>query len=433
MNRKALYALLVAGLVGVFGLVACSDKGDGDAETGTGPDATLPTTTAEAVTAIPRYDYLEAEVAKDVTIQKADYDGITLTIDSSYRIEDEDVKDYIESIRFQYRTAENGTTQITDKSIKVGDDAYIYYKGFMDGKEFEGGSNWDSTTPYKLGIGTGSFIDGFEEALVGVVSADTSKDKPFSIQVTFPEDYHQKDYAGKAATFQVAVMYIIQYKLPEVNREFVLEDLEYETQKEFYASDKALLTEFESFVMDQMVANNQTEINNAKTEALWEHLTSTIVCTNLPQMELDYYKNAYIQELDYYYELYCTNSGEEFKEMYPTKEDFAPDFFFIDEGADWQTEVNKMAEKMVKKDMILHAIGELEGMETVTDEEYQAQIDFWVQNYYGSMTESEIEKSMGEVFLRESAFSDKMSKWLMEQVKFTYEDGTPIQEPPAES
>ena len=85
-----------------------------------------------------------------------------------------------------------------------------------------------------------------------------------------------------------------------------------------------------------------------------------------------------------------------------------------------------MAEDVVKQDMITHAIAEREGMETVTDAEYKAEIKYWVDYYYGYMTEAEVVQNMGEVFLKEAAFAEKLDNWLMEQVTFTYEDGTPI-------
>ena len=84
------------------------------------------------------------------------------------------------------------------------------------------------------------------------------------------------------------------------------------------------------------------------------------------------------------------------------------------------------AEHSLQVAMIAHAIAELEGMEAVTEEEYQEQVDYWVDQYYGYMTEEDIIQNMGEIFLRESAFSAKMDKWLMDQVIFTYADGTPV-------
>ena len=105
---------------------------------------------------------------------------------------------------------------------------------------------------------------------------------------------------------------------------------------------------------------------------------------------------------------------------------FAITYFGFDKDADWEAELTAMSELMVKQDMITHAIAEMEGMESVTDEEYQAQVKYWVNYYYGYLTESEIIKNMGEDNLKESALVEKMDKWLLEQVTFTYADGTPI-------
>ena len=85
-----------------------------------------------------------------------------------------------------------------------------------------------------------------------------------------------------------------------------------------------------------------------------------------------------------------------------------------------------MAELMVSRDMITHAIAEIEGLETVSKEEFDEQVKYWVEYYYGYMTEAEIIQNMGEVYLTEAAFATKLDAWLMEQVTFTYEDGTPL-------
>jgi FKBP-type peptidyl-prolyl cis-trans isomerase (trigger factor) len=101
-----------------------------------------------------------------VEIDRTDYVDITLTVPNSLKVEDKDVQDYLATgILFKYRAAVNGTAMVKDQALKQGDDAYIYYKGFVDGKEFDGGSNWDDQSPYKLGLGSGAFIPGFEESL----------------------------------------------------------------------------------------------------------------------------------------------------------------------------------------------------------------------------------------------------------------------------
>ena len=125
--------------------------------------------------------------------------------------------------------------------------------------------------------------------------------------------------------------------------------------------------------------------------------------------------------------------NEEFKALYPDMDTFAPVYFGFADGADWKAELTKMSTLMVERDMITHAIAELEGLETVTEEEFKAQVQYWMDYYlsyyYTSVTEAEIIQNLGETFLMESAFSEKLDTWLMEQVTFTYEDGTPVVTP----
>jgi trigger factor len=422
MNRKLYLIAALLMLASLLTLASCNKGGEST-------DTTASDTTAaetEATTAIPRYDYMDAVVAPDVEIDRADYAGITLTVPDSLKIEDEDVEAYIQSsILFSRRTAVNGTTMVKDQALKLGDDAYIYYKGFVDGKEFEGGSNWDDEKPYSLGLGSGSFIPGFEDGLVGVIPNQTSKDKPAEIHVTFPEEYAE-ELAGKDAVFHVVVEYAVQYTIPELTRDFVVNTLKYEPKMEFYASDAALLDEFKEYVRASMESQNSQNVENAKVDALWNHLTEKATCKNLVPDEVAHYFNAYKSEVEYYFDYYTSMGNEEFKKLYPDLDAFAPVYLGLDKGADWKAEVTEMAELMVKRDMITHAIAELEGIETVTEEEYKAQVKYWVDYYYGYMTEAEVIQNMGEVFLKEAAFSEKMDKWLMEQVTFTYADGTPL-------
>ncbi len=424
MNRTKLLTLILAGLLTVGSLAACSDKQDG---TETGTDTTAATKgETTPVTSIPRYDYLEAEVGEDVSIDRSAYSGITLTIPDSLKIEDEDVQIYINSvILFERREAVNGKTEVKDQALTLGDDAYIYYKGFVDGKEFDGGSNWDDEEPFALGLGSSSFIPGFEDGLVGVVPNETSKDKPFELKVTFPEDY-KEELAGKEAVFHVVVTHAVQYKMPEYNWEFVEKTLKYELKGEFYASDRARLDEFEAYVRETIEAQNEENILNAQIDALWTHLIEEATVKNLPQSEIEFYVNGYTSDFEYQYEQYKVYGGDEFKKLYPDLGSFVVVMMGMDKDADWKAEIRAMAENLVKKDMIGHAIGETEGIESVTDEEYKAQIEYWVTQYQGYMTEAEIVQSMGETFLRQSAYAEKIQEWLLENNTFTFKDGTPL-------
>ena len=403
------------------------------AEDGTEPDTaeteavTAPETTensteppTEPVTAAPRYDYFAADVKDDVAIDKSQYTEMELMLPASLQVTHEDVMDYIDYLRFQKRTADNGTAQMKDQPMKWGDDAYIYYKGVMDGKEFEGGSNWNDSAPYTLGLGSGAFIPGFEEGLVGVIPANATKDTPAEVHVTFPEDYGN-ELAGKAAIFYVAVEYAVQYSLPAYTRDFVENTLLYECEEEFYASDAAYLSEFEGFVREYLEGQIAQNLENAKIDALWSYLTETAVCKNHPQLELDYYYNAYVAEVEHYYDYYKAYGGTSFTEQYPTLDDFAKAYVGIEADSDWKDELLNVSRNMVSKDMIGYAIAEIEGMKTVTEEEFKAELTYWVDYYQGYMTEDEILANMGEGTIRAAAFGEKIQKWLLEKATFTFE------------
>jgi trigger factor len=425
MNRRSLSLLLAMSMLLLLLLTACKQGGNTDesgSDSGTAADT-------EAQTAIPRYDYMDAEVSPDVQIDRADYTNLTLTISDSLQITEESVNAYIQNLLFQRRTAVNGTAMVKNQPLKKGDDAYIYYKGFVDGVAFDGGSNWDEEKPHQLGLGSGSFIPGFEDALIGLVPEQTSKASPAEIQVTFPEEYDEA-LAGKDATFQVVIEYAVQYTIPEYTRAFVEETLKYEPKEEFYASDTALLDEFEEYVRDFLVEQNKTNVENAKIDALWNHLTEKATCKNHPELEVSYYANSYKSEAEYYYDYSKSYYGEQFTKLYPDLAAFAPVYFGFAKDTNWEEELNKMAIRMVERDMITHAIAELEGLETVTEKEFDAQVQYWVDyylsTYYTSISKAEVIQNMGETFLTESAFAQKLDEWLMKQVTFTFEDGTPV-------
>ena len=424
-TRKLLSAALAAVLLAAS-LTACSEGND-PAETGTG-QGTGTTAETEAVTAVPRYDYMTDNVSANVTIDRASYTNLALTVPNSLKIDEDDVKDYVENIRFQHRTAVNGTAMVKDQPLAMGDDAYIYYKGFLNGVAFEGGSNWEDKSPYTLGLGSGSFIPGFEEALVGIVPNTTSKDAPAEITVTFPDDYNE-ELGGKEVIFRIAVEYAVQYTLPEYNREFVEKTLKYQPKLDFYASDAALLDEFEEYVYEYLVAQTASKLTSAQSSALWEHLLDVAECRNLPADEVNYYFGAYESEVKYYYEYYAAYGGENFKKTYPDLGSFAVAYFGLPAGSDWKTEMTKEAEEMVCRDMITHALAEAEGLATITGEEYEAQVKYWMDyysSYYGTVSRDNVIKNVGDAFLRESALSDKVNRWLLGQVDFTYADGTPV-------
>ncbi len=394
-----------------------SSTGEANSEAATVGD----TTPEETEPPLPRYDYFEAEVGKDVTLDKSKYQSMNLSLPADLKITDDQVQSYIDYLVFQERTAVNGNTKVYDQPIKKGDTAYIYYRGTLDGVEFEGGSNMSDSAPYGLGIGSGTFIPGFEDGLIGVIPNQTSKDHPAEVHVTFPEGYNA-ELGGKDAIFYVVVEYAVQYNLPEYNREFVENTLGYESEK-VHVTDKSFLNEFFEYLKSYLEDQNAEYVESAKTDALWTYLTQTAECINLPQIELDYYSISYKKEIQSAFDYYSSGAQkEEFLKLYPTIGDFAIAYMGFEKGADWEAEIDALAEQMVKKDMIVHAIAEWENMETVTDKELEEEIEYWVGYYGGYVTKEDILENIGEDYLRESAFAVKMYDYLIANCTFTYEE-----------
>ncbi len=407
MKLKVLILLMALCMLGTTVLTACSGENNGKE-----------VDTSE--TLAPPYDYLGKDILSDVTITSSAYTSMQLTLPSEYIITDQDVEDSITYYRFQYRLADTGE-KMTDQPMKMGDDAYIYYRGELDGVPFDGGSNWDDKTPYALSLGSGSFIPGFEEALYGVIPAEATKDEPAEVHVTFPKNYDAADLAGKAVIFYVAVEYAVQYTLPTYNREFVEKTVRYTGKQATYESDEAYLAEFETYIRNTLEENIAESRQEAMVTVMWEHLLANATCRNHPQKELDAYYETYVEDIVYAYSMYANYYGSSFTAMYPTQEDFARSYVGVGKDGDWRAELEKQSRTSVEKNMIAHAIAEVEGIETVTEQEFLEEVERWVSEYDGKMTAEEVIHYFGEAGLREMAFLKKMESWLMARATFGIE------------
>ena len=174
------------------------------------------------------------------------YKGLGIKKDA-IKAEAEEIEDAINHMRERY--AED---VIKEGAIASGDIAVIDFEGFVDGKAFDGGKSEN----YSLKIGSGTFIPGFEEQLVGLKSGD-EKD----VKVTFPADYHSEDLKGKDATFKVKIHEVKEVKVPELDKDF-FDDLGMEgiTTKE----------ELEAQVSENILARKEMEAENKYLDDLLE-------------------------------------------------------------------------------------------------------------------------------------------------------------------
>ena len=164
----------------------------------------------------------EVAVRPEVTLGK--YMGVTVTkIDTS--VSDDEVAEALE----QQRNNNARTISVTDRPVAVGDTAVIDFEGFVDGVAFEGGKGEN----HPLEIGSHSFIDTFEDQLVGKNAGDEVE-----VNVTFPEKYQAADLAGKPAMFKVKIHEVKCKELPELNDEFAQDVSEFDTLEEYKADVK---------------------------------------------------------------------------------------------------------------------------------------------------------------------------------------------------
>lgn len=205
MNKKRILAILLA-LAMVFGMAACTkDSGDNG---GSGDSADLPSF-SQGITAD---GFFEGVTAKDY-VTLGQYEGISVPA-ALADISLADIQGEIDGLMSSY----TDTKEVTDRPAQLGDTVDIDYSGFMDGEQFEGGTGNNPS----LVLGSGSFIDGFEDGIVGHSAGDN-----FDLELHFPDPYpNNPDFSGKAATFVVTLNSISETVEPELTDAFVAENFQ---------------------------------------------------------------------------------------------------------------------------------------------------------------------------------------------------------------
>lgn len=310
-------------------------------------------------------DYVETFDVNDVTLAKADLEFTDAEVE-------EDIQSQLENFK----------ELNTDKKLEVksGDDVSIDYVGTMDGEEFEGGSAED----YTLTIGSGSFIEGFEDQLIGTHPGDQ-----VTVNVTFPDPYENNpDYAGKDASFAVTVKGI--YQLGEFTDEFVQKNL----------SDKAqTVDEYKQYLKD---TNYQTNLENAITE----YVTNNVSAKKYPKDYLKHLKS-----------LQMTIDEEEFNYMAQMYAAYGMNFDYSNvmqyKGAANSDEYEKIlqeaAEKACLNNMAYQDLAADAGI-TISDEDYE---NFKTDN----QITDEVEEMYGKAYMiQQYVLPEKVRDYIEEHV-----------------
>lgn len=300
-----------------------------------------------------------AEVALKPEVKLGKYKGVTVDkIDVT--VTDEEVMAEIDKER-----AENARTiPVTDRAVKDGDITVIDFEGFVDGVAFDGGKGAN----YPLTIGSGSFIPGFEEQLVGA-----ELNKEVEVKVTFPEDYHAEELKGKPAVFKCTVKEIKVKEVPELDDEFASEVSEFDT-----------VAEYKEDVKKKIADRKEKDAANAKEEAALDAIVETsemeipdaMIKTQQRQMIDDFAQRIQMQGLTM--EQYFQYTGTDANAM--------------------MEQIKPQAEKRIKTRLVLEAIVAAEKIEP-SEEDFEAEIKSMAEAY--QMEADKVKELLGEQYTKQ--------------------------------
>ena len=297
-----------------------------------------------------------AEVAVKPEVILGAYKGIEVE-KQEYNVTDEMVEAEIDKEREKIAS----TSEITDRPVANGDKINLDYSGSVDGVKFEGGT----AEGQELTIGSGTFIPGFEEQLVGMNPGEET-----DITVTFPEKYHSEELAGKEAVFHVKVNAILETNLPEADDEFAKDVSEFDTIAELRADKRKKLEEAEA-----LHAKNVRE--NALITKACENAT-----VEIPEAMIERQMDHMLNDIRYRLSMqgisledYCKYTGSSIEAM--------------------RKEMRGDAEKRVKSQLVLEAISKAEALEATAEEieqkldEYAAQFGDKAESFKKGLTEED--------------------------------------------
>ncbi len=278
---------------------------------------------------------IKAVVTTKPEVELGEYKGVEVSV-----IKDAVTDEMVDNALVQEQKMNARMVAVEDRAVENGDTVIIDYKGSVDGEYFEGGT----AENHSLEIGSGQFIPGFEEQLVGKNSGET-----VDVNVTFPEEYHADHLAGKDAKFEVVIHEIKMQELPEIDDDFIMDISEFDTVDEYKADKKKQMEEeaekaYEHKVRDAVI---EKVCDNALID-----IPETMVDQETDRMiqDFDYQLRYQGMDLDTY--LHYTNGSRE----------------------DLKEQMKNDAEMRVKTSLVIEAIAAAEGIEA-TQEDIDAELE----------------------------------------------------------
>lgn len=316
-----------------------------------------------------------ATVATKPEVELGKYKGIEIE-KIEYNVEDSDIENNLKQMQ-----EKNSRVISVETPVEKGNIAVIDFEGFVDGKAFEGGKGEN----YSLEIGSGSFIPGFEDQVVGM-KIDEEKD----INVKFPDEYFSKDLAGKDATFKVKVHEIKKKELPELDDEFAKDVSEFDTLKELKDSIK-----------ERLEKDNEQKAKYEKEDAIMKVITEGMkvdIPTGMIEAEVDNMVKDMEQRMSYQ----GLKLEQYLKMLNKTEAEFKKDY-------------EPQATQAIKSRLALEAIIKAEKIE-VTEKEIKEKLEEMAKNYGKTAEELEKNESIKD-YIKQGIESEKAISFLVENAK----------------
>lgn len=312
------------------------------------------------------------DVEKCVTL--GDYKGVTVekTIQS---VTDEDVQNEIDNALANYPVE-------VDQAAKEGDTVNIDYVGKIDGEEFDGGSDQGAD----LKLGSGKFIDGFEDGLIGARKGETR-----TLNLTFPEDYTQ-DLAGKAVEFTVTVN-AVKEPLSEPTDQWVADNIEgYDN-----------IADYKAGIRSEQEENNEQTADNQVRYAAWTQVIDNCTINEYPETLVEVGKKLYEQQV----ETYAKYAGMEL------------DAYIESSGLtqeEYQSNMEEYGKNVAAQALVCQAICDKEGF-AIGDDDYQKALQDMLTEY--GCTEDELIQTYGQDNVEQSIMLNRVSNLILENANVT--------------
>lgn len=306
------------------------------------------------------------------------YKGVEITeVAKPGEVTDEEVESAIQATLQTNATPE----EITDRAVESGDTATIDFTGKIDGTEFEGGSSTD----YPLVIGSGTFIEGFEDSVIGHNIGDA-----YDWQGKFPDDYNKEEYAGKDVVFSITVKGISKQSIPELTDEFV----------KSVSSESKTVKEYKEEVKKRIASDNKKNYEDSISQSVWQKVLDNTEIKKYPEKEVKKISDSLVDQ-------YKT-TAEYYQQDYET---FIQDQmgYSVEE---FEKQVDDAAKASIKQTMVTEAIADKEKIK-MSDDEYKEQLKKIAESF-GYEDVDALKDSAEEDDLKDMVLNNLVREWLTE-------------------